>query len=445
MRLTALAALAVAGMTAPPGQPARAEARPDVLLIVLDDVNDWAGHLGGHPGARTPRLDAFARRNVYFTNAHCSAPLCKPSRAQMLSGLRGVESWRDVEDPSLWITQTFAGAGYRVVGAGKVFHAKVTHWFEDYFRPGPAPEPEGRERNLLGEEHRGTLDWRSLDVDVAEMPDHRLATWVVERLREEDERPLFLAVGIDQPHLPWYLPAAYFKAFPLEDVVLPRVREGDLSDVPEKGRVLALDIQVHDHLVQRDLWGRAVRAYLAALALADEQLGRILEGLEASHRRDRTIVVIVSDHGWHLGEKRHWRKQTLWEDGTRIPLIVAPPGGAARPGSRAQPVDALSIYPTLCELAGLSVPAHVQGHSLVPLVEDPDASWEHAALTTLRRHSALRTERYRYIRYGDGGEELYDHSTDPHEWENRVGSADAAAVLEELRARMDAALEEAAR
>ena len=191
---------------------------------------------------------------------------------------------------------------------------------------------------------------------------------------------------------------------------------------------------VHDWVAEKKgRWAEGVQAYLASISFADAMVGRLLDALDESGRADQTIIVLWSDHGWHLGEKQRWRKSTLWEETTRVPLLVVAPG-VTRPGSRtAAPVSLMDLYPTLKALAGLRVPGHAEGTSLVPLLEDPDASWEHAAVSTFGfRNHAVRDHRYRYIKYADGSEELYDHERDPHEWENLASSDDMRDVKKRL-------------
>ena len=412
---------------------------PDVLMIFVDDVNDWVGYIGGHPGARTPNIDRLAERGVGFTNAHCFAPLCQPSRTQLLYGQRVATYELNDPDPSVpVITDLFAERGYRVIGGGKIFHGGNAEHFGEYFELPPAPKPTGRKnKNLLAyEQDIGTFDWASLEVPDEQMPDHQLVTWACERLAEKSNQPLFLAVGLTKPHLPWYVPAEYFERHPLAEIELPLTAEDDLEDLPDQARRASRDQGVDQKLRRRGNRERAVQGYLAALSFADAQVGRLLDALEASPRADRTCVVLLSDHGLHLGEKAHWRKQSLWEDGTRVPLIFAAPG--TPPGQRcSRPVDLSSIYPTLLELCGMDVPEKADGHSLVPLLGNPAAEWPHVAVTLQRGNAALRDDRYRYIRYKKGGEELYDHQVDPHEWRNLAGDPERSATLKRLRARLD--------
>ena len=439
---------------------ARQEAQPpDVLFITIDDLNDWVGPLGGHPQALTPNMDRLADRGMLFTNAHTAAPLCNPSRTALMTGLRpsstGVygnnEDWRNMEVfagvPTL--PRYFRDAGYETFGAGKLFHAHtygaqgffglndVTAWTGFYPSPerqlpdevGPFTRPANGNPGFIG------FDWSVVVTDDSAMGDGQVVSYIERQLASGGgSGPRFFAAGIYRPHLPWYIPQRYLDMHPLADVRLPLTVEDDLADVPPIGRrpVLRAD-EMHEWVLEQGVWPEAVRAYLASTSFADAMLGRLLDALDASGRAGNTIIVMTSDHGFHAGEKNRWRKQTLWEDATHVPLIVVAPGVTA-PGSRTDaPVSLLDIYPTLTELASLARPGHLEGTSLLPLLRDPGAEWSHAAVTTngYMEH-AVRDDRYRYIRYSDGSEEIYDHEIDPHEWNNLAGDPQMTGVRDRL-------------
>ena len=449
-------AIALAVSVAVPA--AAAGERPDILLIAVDDLNDWVGPLGGHPQAKTPNFDRLAGRGMTFTNAHVTAPLCNPSRASLMSGMLtssfGVyvnrQDWR--EAPALRgkavLPRFLQAGGYRTLGAGKLFHAATVNprqfygllpkeGFDDYY---PAPNrqlpdeirPLGRPLNKNPGFVGGFFDWSPVAAEDTAMGDGQVVSWASGQLQATHERPLFLGVGIYRPHIPWYVPQTYFDMHPLHQIELPATVPDDLDDVPGAERY-ASNQRVHDWIVESGKWKEGVQAYLASVSFADAMLGRLLDALDASGRADETVVVLFSDHGYHLGEKGQWRKYTLWEDSTHVPLIIVAPGQAT-PGSRsAAPVSTLDIYPTLTELAGLDPPGHLQGHSLVPLLENAGAEWPHHAITTYRfGNHAVRTRRYRYIRYENGDEELYDHRHDPHEWRNLAPSPEHAGIKARL-------------
>ncbi len=418
------------------GKAGAAVDKPNVLMIPVDDLNDWVGCLGGHPQARTPNVDRLASRGVNFTRAYCAAPSCNPSRVGLLTGLRpsstGVygnrQPFRPVLPDAVTLPQHFMANGYRVVGGGKVFHGSHPDrdsW-HDYFsrRPGPLPP----KKPLNGLEGAGNVDWGPLDVDDDAMGDWKMAEWAAGELAKDHDRPFFLAAGIIRPHLPWYAPKKYFDLFPLDAIELPNVNEDDLDDIPPAGKKMA-GTRLHRTIVDAGRWKSAVQAYLACSAFADACVGRLLDALEQSAYADNTVVVLWGDHGWHLGEKLHWKKFALWEDATRNPFIIAGPG-VAKPGTRCHRTASLmDVYPTLVELCGLSPKPGLEGRSLAPLLNDPASAWDSPALTTFGRgNHSVRSERWRYIRYRDGSEELYDHENDELEWHNLAGKPELAEV-----------------
>lgn len=425
-----------------------AEDRPDVLFIAIDDLNDWVGALGGHPQARTPNIDRLVARGVLFTNAHCAAPACNPSRVALMTGLRptttgvyvNAQPWRPVLPEVVTLPQHFRAAGYRAIGAGKIYHGAFpdpASW-DDYYpsqtknRPND-PVPRGRPLN--GIPRTAHFDWGPVPVADEAMGDVLVVDWACDRLAEPREQPLFLACGVYRPHLPWYVPPAYFAASPsLEEIVLPEVPDDDLADVPPAGVAMARPGGDHRKVVRHNQWRQAVQGYLASIAFADRQVGRLLDALDASGRADRTIVVLWSDHGWHLGEKQHWRKFALWEEATRVPLAFVAPGVTASGGQCEAPTSLLDVYPTLADLCELPIQEELEGRSLTAWLRSPDSPSNHSVLTTHGRgNHAVRNERYRYLRYADGGEELYDMSVDPRQWRNLADTEANAAVVASFR------------
>ena len=436
---------------------------PNVLFLAVDDLNDWVGCLGGYAGkVHTPHIDRLAARGVLFTNAHCASPKCAPSRAAIMTGLP--PSTTGLYDNGHWwlpnlpdvvtIPIHFRRHGYRTVGAGKIFHHTAgnnpPHQWDDYlritFRNDPwfrsatlnypwsesGPEPAGFPFSGvqgLGNEN----DWGSLGIDDEEYDDWLTADYAAQLLREHNEdRPFFLACGIYRPHLPWYVPTRFFDQYPLGEIHLPAVQDNDLDDVPAEGQRLAAARHSDLETIREGrYWEHAVRAYLASITFADEQLGRVLDALAARPDAAETIIVLWSDHGWHLGEKDHWHKSTLWEEATRVPLVISAPG--FRPGVCKRPVGLVDLFPTLNELCGLEAIAAHDGVSLVEQLHDPLADRSRpAVIEFLRGNAAVRTERYRYIRYHDGSEELYDHEVDPHEWHNLADDSEHSEVIARL-------------
>jgi arylsulfatase A-like enzyme len=417
--------------------------RPNVLFIAVDDLRDWVGYLKRNPQARTPNIDRLAARGVSFTRSYCAAPVCNPSRAALMSGLRPSSSgvydnqndWRTALPEDRMLTTTFRKAGYSLLAAGKIYHEAYKRrgeWDQYMEREGPSPQPAVEDRGVGGIVF-GPLP----DAKDEDLPDYRITSWAIEQLKAKHEKPFFLACGLHKPHMPWFVPKKYFDQFPLESIELPPQMEKDLADVPPAGIGFAKPQGDHAKMVQSGRWKEAVRAYLAAGAYTDMNIGRLLEALDQSAYKDNTIVVFWCDHGWHLGEKEHWRKFALWEEATRSPMIWVSPGVTKAGGVCDRPVDFMSIYPTLCELTGIERPAHVEGESIRKLLADPKAAWDKPALTTYRfNNHAVRDERYRYIRYANGDEELYDHDKDPNEWANLAARTELAEVKTRLAAYM---------
>jgi arylsulfatase A-like enzyme len=286
------------------------------------------------------------------------------------------------------------------------------------------------------------FDWGPLDVEDSRMGDTQVVDWIISQLQAKHDKPLFLACGIFRPHLPWYVPRKYFDQFPVGEIQLPAHRDDDLDDLPPAGIKMANPTRDHAAVVKNDQWQAAVQGYLASISYTDGLVGRLIDALDGSAHANNTVVVMWTDHGWHLGEKQHWRKFALWDEATRTPLIfVAPKGTPGLPpgtptGKRVKkPVSLLDIYPTLAELCGLPERDGLSGQSLVPLLRDPVAEWDRPAITTHGRlNHAIRTERWRYIRYADGSEELYDHDSDPMEYTNLAGQPRLASVKRKLAA-----------
>ncbi len=434
---------------------AAAPDRPNVLFIAVDDLNDWTGCLAGHPQAYTPNLDRLAARGVLFTRAYCAAPACNPSRVALMTGIAPYRSgiyhnsqpWRPVMPNVITLAQYFMQHGYKVMGSGKIFHGAYPdpRSWEIYWpsktRTRPS-DPLPPMRPLNGIPNTAHFDWGPIDADDRAMGDYKVVQWVCDRLMETHDRPFFLACGLFRPHLPWYVPRKYFERFPLDEIELPVVKEDDLADIPPAGVRMARPQRDHARVLKYHQWKNAVQGYLASIYFMDTLLGRLIDTLDRSPHAANTIVVLWSDHGWHLGEKKHWRKFALWEEATRVPLIFVVPDGVAavpggtKPGGRCErTVSLLDIYPTLVELCGLPPRPGLDGRSLVRLLRNPEAEWARPAITThgYKKH-AVRTERWRYIRYADGSEELYDHSKDPYEWTNLAERPEYARIKEELAA-----------
>lgn len=436
--------------------------KPNVLFLAVDDMKDWVNCLGGYEGTvHTPNIDRLAKRGILFTNAHCPSPKCAPSRAAIMTGLR--PSTTGLYDNGHWwlpnlpdvitIPRHFRNNGYRVVGAGKIFHHTAgnhpPNQWDDFYRLTFREDPwfRGVKLNYPWSKHkpfpRGfpfsgvqglghENDWGSLGIADEDYDDAMTTDYAVQFLRADQDDSFFLACGLFRPHLPWYVPQEYFDLYSLDEIVLPTVLDDDLEDLPPEGLAFAKARRGDFETIKNaGKWKHAVRAYLASITCADARLGLILDALDKSPHAKNTIVVLWSDHGWHLGEKQHWHKTTLWEEATRVPLVISAPG--QQPGICSQPVSLLDLLPTLSALTGLEVNFPQDGTSLAALLRDPKSNWNRPAVIEFKRgNAAVRSERYRYIRYRNGGEELYDHRIDPYEWNNLARSADHAAIRQEL-------------
>jgi arylsulfatase A-like enzyme len=415
--------------------------RMNVLFIAADDLNHWVGHLGRNPQTKTPNIDRLARMGVTFTRANCAAPVCNPSRAALMSGLRpsttGIydngQDWKPAIPKEQTLTTQFLKAGYDVFGAGKIYHSndhrpgEWTEYLEEKGGGNLRRHPDAKDDGV------GGIKFYPLDCRDEDMPDYKSVSYGIEKLGRKHDKPFFLAVGLHKPHMPFSVPKKYFDLFPLETIQLPPYREDDLDDVPAAGIKMAKPDGDHAAILKSGRWKEAVQAYLATIAFCDAQVGRLIDGLEKSAYRDNTIVCFWGDHGWHLGEKLHWRKFALWEESARTVFLWSAPGVTKPEGVCERPVDFMSIYPTLCDLAGLPTPSHVEGVSIRPLLEDPKAKWDRAAVTTFHKDNhSIRSETWRYIRYADGGEELYNHDTDPYEWTNLAKDPQYVSVKADL-------------
>ena len=458
--------------------------RPHILFIAVDDLNDWIGCLEGHPQALTPNMDRLAARGILFTNAHCVAPACNPSRAAVFSGrmpdVTGVWSNQSGSlarryPKARLLSTAFGESGYRTLGAGKLLHSRGGKSFGEYFGVSQRWSPLSKEavkytrkelpskatdnpRHMV-EDSRGrkvvlplnrmpsdrkpgeldgeSFDWGGWDVPDTDFGDTRITDWAIGKLKEGGKKPLFLAVGYYRPHIPLWAPRRFFDRFKEDPGRLPPVRKDDLDDLGEAGRKWAREAVTagsHATVRQYGQWQAAVEAYLACTTYVDHEIGRLLKALDKSPAAGQTWIVLWSDHGWHLGEKEHWGKWTGWERSPRVPLIIVPPrertAEFAAGGSRChQPVSLLDLYPTLTDLCGLKRVGKLDGQSLAPLLRKPDRSTGRVVTTTFDRGNiSLRSDRWRYIRYGNGEEELYDLKADPNEWSNLAGLPEHAAI-----------------
>ncbi len=446
-----------------PGLRSQTGNRPNVLSISVDDMNDWVGCLAGYPGVRTPNVDALAQRGALFRDAHCTSPLCNPSRTAIMTGMRpsttGVydnsQFWKPVLPDAVTMPMFFKRNGYRVAGAGKIFHHtsgfnppdqwheyRLQHFDDPWYRR-PSwydwtermPNPPGHPFNgMAGDSFAGEFDWGVLPG----RPERTYGDMTAVRfgedfLRREHDKPFFLAIGLWHPHIPLFAPQRYFDMYPSNGVKLPEVPDNDLDDLPPIAQQFAAVRRAeHERILREGKWKDAVQAYLACISFADAMVGQLIRALDESEHADNTIVVFWSDHGWHLGEKRHWHKGTLWQRATHVPMIWHGPG-VAQPGTgRRQPVELLDMYPTLADLCGLTPPDTLEGVSLRPQLETATQTKRPAVIDYLPGNHAVLTEEWRYIRYRDATEELYDRVNDPNDWQNIADRPEHASLKREL-------------
>lgn len=427
--------------------------RPNVLFIAIDDQNDWIGAFGGHPLAKTPHIDTLAARGTAFLNAHCQAPLCNPSRTSLMLGLRptttgiyglapwfrSLPEWRD----RVTLPQHFHAHGYRTLTAGKIYHggaggpqqrAKEFDVWGNAGGIGVKPEKKLIPATPMG--NHPLMDWGVFPHRDEDKGDYQVASWAVQQLKDAPrDQPFFLAAGFFLPHVPCYATQKWFDLYPDDDSVLPLVNDADRDDTPRFSWYLHWNLPEPrlKWVRENNQWRNLVRSYLACTSFVDAQVGRLTAALDEAGLADNTVIVLWGDHGWHLGEKGITGKNSLWDRGTRVPLIFAGPG-IAQGGRCAQPAELIDIYPTLNELCGLKARTDLEGVSLVPQLRDAATKRDRPAITSHNQgNHGIRTERWRYIRYADGSEELYDMQSDPHEWTNLATMPAHASVLAEHR------------
>lgn len=442
----------------------------NILMIAVDDLNDWVGFMDGHSQTQTPNMDRLAAESMVFENAQCAAPSCNPSRTALMSGIAphvsgiysNIQDMREspVLKDAIMLPRYFSNHGYTSMVRGKIFHHAdmdpqtwdiMSNQNKDrldvpkdqltdmdpyqHIKADNALFSDTEELKGTKTKHRGrsgNLYWRSTMQPKELTKDYQNALWAAKWLTDSADQetplPFFLACGIFRPHLSWVVPAEYFNRIDLDSIQLPPIKDDDLSDVsgwkPSKE---------YKHALKHDLRKEAVWAYLASIAYADDCIGVLLDALDKSPYRDNTIIVLWSDHGWHLGEKQRYKKFTLWEEGTHMPFIIKVPGMPA--GRSTRPVSLIDLYPTLIDLAGLPSKDGLSGRSIKPLLQDPMIEWDFPALTSLHENDhSLRSERWRYIRYANGTEELYDHKNDPQEWTNQANNPEFKSIKQHLRA-----------
>jgi len=453
--------------------------KPNVLIISIDDLNNWIEPLGGHPQSKTPSLSAFAENAVTFNNAYCASPSCNPSRTALFSGkhpfvtglYNNPQVWRDVVGDELMMPQYFRKNGYWAGGAGKIYHGNMPDprsWDEyypdkikhmpDYYLPAKdsitgdtvfvmqdneirEDDPKGITFNMpYFEGMYVAFDWEPLPYTTEQTGDYSSIRWIIEQLNREHHQPFFLACGLYRPHLPWYVPQEFYDKFPIDSVQLPAIYNKDWEDLPDLARRTASG-RYHENVTAAGQWKAAVQGYLASINYADYLTGMVLEALEKSKYYDNTIVIIFSDHGWQLGEKKHWRKFALWQNVINSVLMIRVPEGiSGLPGGSKNGlhcysnVSLVDIFPTLTELCGLPPKEGINGESLIPFLKNPEKESDRPIVSTLgHNHFSIVKGKWHYILYDDKEEELYNLVEDPEEWYNLAERPGNEMIIQELR------------
>ncbi len=421
---------------------------PNILMLCIDDMNDWVGFLGGHPQTLTPNMDKLAVKGLNFTNAHCPAPGCSPSRNSILfgiephnSGLYPFYNINNIEpgniDSYTPLPLLFRLGGYETCGLKKVFHNPDNTYLQDsmwneYYAYGDRKITLIESEGYIPDPYNERLISCPASNPPEDFQDRRNTLQAVEFLKKQHDKPFFLAMGFIKPHTPFIVPKENFDRFK-DSIVPPKIKFDDLDDIPLAGQSNA-QIYVEIPFRRDHAWEQVRRGYLACISFTDDNVGLILDALAASPYAKNTIVVLWSDHGFHLGEKRTFSKFSLWEEATRTPFIIWDPRGQNGNGKKcSEPIGLINIYKTLCDLAGLNAPAYVDGISLTPWLDNPKLPKEEPAMTTWGRGNySLRTKEWRYTRYFDGSEELYSETCDPNEWKNLAKFPEFTELKKEL-------------
>ena len=445
-----------------------AAAKPNVIFFATDDLNDWVGPLNSGIRAKTPNLDRLAARGVTFQNAQASGTFCAPARTALFTG-------RHPSTTGAYTTQVYhrdhpelrplqvalQQGGYATFGTGKLFHhpagyvdlrgwtefhartaaQRETGWPVDSWRHGaplPTPMPYSAfTRQMRADGDKTFMEYAPLPNEVEkDMADTQQTEWAVNVLKRKPPQPFFLALGLYAPHFPNYAPQKYFDLYPLEEIKLPPLKDGDTDDLPPAIKKFndGRKSTIHDKLNELGMMKDVLRAYLASISYADAMLGRVLDALDASPDRENTIIIFWSDQGYHHGEKGHWGKHSLWERTANIPYIWAGPGIARRANVNAT-VSAIDLYPTLVDMCGLAPDAGLEGQSLATALRSPALAKDRNVLLCDVKAGGytIVNNQWRYIHYADGAEELYDVVIDPNEWDNLAPQEKYRTVMEELR------------
>lgn len=425
---------------------------PNILFIVVDDLNDWTRLFDAQHPIRLPNIQGLAQHGAFFSHAYSSSPACNPSRASVMTGTRphktGIygnkSDWRKALPKAKTLQQFFMDRGYYVAGAGKIFHHH-RDWayhdqasFDEFLLMNLNKPYPPQKLNGLPEYGSRNTDWGPWPEQLESTGDYKTAQFAIDFLKRDHTHPFFLNVGIYKPHSPFFAPRAYFDEYPMDSLEMPRLNEEDWVDLPTGAAQLMKEKKwfwtgMTTALQKKPkAYREFVQAYQACASFADDMVGSVIEALDKSPYKDNTIIVLWSDHGFHLGEKEHIEKFALWEKATHVPLIIIAPGQIAPKTIIEHPVDLTVLYPTLAELCGFE-PPDLDGKSVLPLLQGASDPFPPALMTYGKGNHAIRTNRWRYIHYADGSEELYDHEQDPQEWNNLADQKAYKLLIKELQ------------
>lgn len=424
--------------------------KPNVLFIAIDDLNDWAGYRG-HPDAITPNMDKLSTESTVFTRAQCQYPVCGPSRASLMSGIfyhsLNLESLQSKDDDvakaakklgSSLLHSYFKENGYKTMAVGKLLHKHID--LKDIDQSGGREkwdiykDEKGNRKKIHWKSQKTLTDWDIYKGEEEDLSDTKTANWAVERLKEHHNQPFMLMLGFLHPHVPWYAPKEYFDLYNKESLTLPYYSEGDLKDIPDAGKkLLNKGYPTTDGAIQNNTWRDMLHAYLANISYVDRQLGKVIDALEASPYSNNTVIVLWSDHGYHMGEKNMFQKDTLWNRSTQAPLMLKVP--KVTKGETCQRVVSLmDIYPTLVDICGLPQNKKLFGRSLSPLLKLPEQQWNFPSFTFRKDGGrSIHFRNWHLIEYHDGTLELYDHDKDYLEKNNLALNVEFLKKINELQ------------
>ena len=446
---------------------AQKQKQPNILFIAIDDLNDWVSPLDGNKQAITPNMDTFTKNGaMVFKNAVSPAPICGPARSAILSGFLPSTSgiynnshnmlYSNIVKENPTLPEYFSLNGYHTLSNGKIFHKHGTkngltdfgEWAFDEFARARKNNNDAADKNFVTSSKAGIingvsnpnfkdkkskLSWGPTKDTFEETVDYGVADWAKNQLQRNFDKPFFMSVGFIKPHLPWFVPKEFFDMYDVDKIDDILIKEDDLADILNKnGKQIFKPTAEYNWIKKNNLSKEATRAYLANISYVDTCLGIVLDALEKSGHAENTIVVIWGDHGWHLGEKQRYLKNTLWAEAVKPPFFVKLPGMKKMVISD-NPVSLLDLYPTLINLANLPKKDNLEGHDFTEVLKNPTAKWDFSGVTVSSDGTSVLTKQFHFIQYVTGEEELYDTQKDPNEWTNLITDSNYKTTINELR------------